>query len=196
MKVRVDTKKPFQGIIHGPNRTEPGCFTTGNSGLKTYLNIDLTRPSGSEVLYKSKSFKRKNHELLICLFFRVAVVSSTIKELKREDWHWQSELIQPLSCLKIDFMLSHVGVQVSKIHAMRCQLSNLKWRYQVIPSEKLTLCSRAGDINSELKSWNMTVRNIGFLLGKRKLFSFNLQLNSTFKSRDALPLMKPTLLWL
>ena len=49
MKIRVDTKKPFQGVIHGPNRTEPGCSTLGKSGLKTYLNIDLTRPSGSEV---------------------------------------------------------------------------------------------------------------------------------------------------
>jgi len=47
MKIRVDTKKPFQGIIHGPNRTEPGCSKAGNSGLKTYLNIDLTRPEGS-----------------------------------------------------------------------------------------------------------------------------------------------------
>ena len=49
MKIRVDTKKPFQGIIHGPNRTEPGCSKLGNSGLKTYLNIDLTRPEGSVV---------------------------------------------------------------------------------------------------------------------------------------------------
>ena len=45
MKIRVDTKNPFQGIIHGPNRTEPGCYTFGNSGLKTYLNIDLTKVS-------------------------------------------------------------------------------------------------------------------------------------------------------
>lgn len=49
MKIRVDTKQPFQGIIHGPNRTEPGCSVLGNSGLKTYLNIDLTKPSGTEV---------------------------------------------------------------------------------------------------------------------------------------------------
>ena len=49
MKIRVDTQKPFQGIIHGPNRTEPGCSVFGKSGLKTYLNIDLTRPSGTEV---------------------------------------------------------------------------------------------------------------------------------------------------
>merc|ERR1719210_2494894 len=47
MKIRVDTLKPFQGIIHGPNRTEPGCSVLGKSGLKTYLNIDLTRPEGA-----------------------------------------------------------------------------------------------------------------------------------------------------
>jgi len=47
MKIRVDTLTPFQGIIHGPNRTEPGCSVMGKSGLKTYLNIDLTRPEGA-----------------------------------------------------------------------------------------------------------------------------------------------------
>jgi len=63
MKIRVDTKKPFQGVIHGPNRTEPGCSTLGKSGLKTYLNIDLTRPSGSEgscgVKYDQRTEERK-----------------------------------------------------------------------------------------------------------------------------------------
>ena len=49
MKIRVDTLTPFQGIIHGPNRTEPGCSVMGKSGLKTYLNIDLTRPEGALV---------------------------------------------------------------------------------------------------------------------------------------------------
>ena len=43
MKIRVDTKLPFNGVIHGRNRTEPGCYVYGNSGLKTYLNIDLTK---------------------------------------------------------------------------------------------------------------------------------------------------------
>merc|ERR1740122_632001 len=47
MKIRVDTLTPFQGIIHGPNRTEPGCSVMGKSGLKTYLNIDLARPEGA-----------------------------------------------------------------------------------------------------------------------------------------------------
>ncbi len=63
MKIRVDTKKPFEGIIHAPNRTEEGCFTYGNSGLKTYLNIDLTRPSGAEgscgVKYNQRTEERR-----------------------------------------------------------------------------------------------------------------------------------------
>merc|ERR1712213_179449 len=63
MKIRVDTQKPFQGIIHGPNRTEPGCSVLGKSGLKTYLNIDLTAPSGSEgscgVKYNQRTEERK-----------------------------------------------------------------------------------------------------------------------------------------
>jgi len=58
MKVRVDTKQPFQGVIHGPNRTEPGCFTYGNSGLKTYLNIDLTKGSCG-VKYNSRTEERR-----------------------------------------------------------------------------------------------------------------------------------------
>ena len=52
MKIRVDTKTPFKGIIHGPNRTEPGCSVMGKDGLKTYFNIDLTRISGSWVSFK------------------------------------------------------------------------------------------------------------------------------------------------
>ena len=51
MKIRVDTKTPFKGIIHGPNRTEPGCSVFGKDGLKTYFNIDLTRLSGSWVSF-------------------------------------------------------------------------------------------------------------------------------------------------
>jgi hypothetical protein len=63
MKIRVDTLKPFQGIIHGPNRTEPGCSMEGNSGLKTFLNIDLTRPSGTEVrtYYIVNYFRSENY---------------------------------------------------------------------------------------------------------------------------------------
>ena len=36
----------FEGIIHGPNRTEPGCSVQGRGGLKTYLRIDLTKTDG------------------------------------------------------------------------------------------------------------------------------------------------------
>ena len=41
MTIRVDTADPFEGIIHGPNRTEPGCAVEGRGGRKTYLRIDL-----------------------------------------------------------------------------------------------------------------------------------------------------------
>lgn len=47
MTIRVDTDKPFEGVIHGPNRTEPGCSVSGKGGLKTYLKIDLSVPEGS-----------------------------------------------------------------------------------------------------------------------------------------------------
>ena len=53
MRIRVDTLKPFKGIIHaGTNRTEEGCFTLGNDGLKTYLNIDLTQRNGTAQVTK------------------------------------------------------------------------------------------------------------------------------------------------
>ena len=48
MTVRVDTKKPFEGIVHGPNRTEAGCSVLGRGGLKTYLRIDLGKGEGAE----------------------------------------------------------------------------------------------------------------------------------------------------
>ena len=46
MTIRVDTALPFDGVVHGPNRTEPGCSVTGKGGLKTYLKIDLGVPEG------------------------------------------------------------------------------------------------------------------------------------------------------
>ena len=46
MTIRVDTALPFYGVVHGPNRTEPGCSVTGQGGLKTYLKIDLGVPEG------------------------------------------------------------------------------------------------------------------------------------------------------
>ena len=46
MTIRVDTQEPFEGIIHGPNRTEAGCSVVGRGGTKTYLRIDLTKTEG------------------------------------------------------------------------------------------------------------------------------------------------------
>ena len=48
MTIRVDTQEPFEGIIHGPNRTEAGCSVVGRGGTKTYLRIDLTKTDGGE----------------------------------------------------------------------------------------------------------------------------------------------------
>lgn len=63
MTIRVDTKQPFEGIVHGPNRTEPGCSVQGRGGLKTYLRIDLTKTSGEEgscgVKYNQRTEQRK-----------------------------------------------------------------------------------------------------------------------------------------
>jgi len=47
MNIRVDTNVPFEGIIHGPNRTEDGCYAIGKGALKTYLKLDLTKPTGT-----------------------------------------------------------------------------------------------------------------------------------------------------
>jgi len=48
MTIRVDTLEPFEGVVHGPNRTEPGCSVAGTGGLKTYLRIDLNVPQGGQ----------------------------------------------------------------------------------------------------------------------------------------------------
>lgn len=47
MNIRVDTNIPFEGIIHGPNRTEEGCYAIGKGSRKTYLKLDLTKPPGT-----------------------------------------------------------------------------------------------------------------------------------------------------
>ena len=46
MKIRVDTREPFEGIIHSPNRSEPGCSVVGQGRKKTILLIDLTKTNG------------------------------------------------------------------------------------------------------------------------------------------------------
>merc|ERR1719273_1129680 len=47
MTIRVDTNIPFEGIIHGPNRTEEGCYALGKGARKTYLRLDLARAPGT-----------------------------------------------------------------------------------------------------------------------------------------------------
>jgi len=63
MNIRVDTALPFSGIIHGSNRTEPGCSALGRGGRKTYLKIDLTAAPGTwgscGVKYDQKTEERQ-----------------------------------------------------------------------------------------------------------------------------------------
>merc|ERR1711923_253737 len=47
MTIRVDTVQPFYGVIHGINRSEPGCSVLGQGGRKTKLTIDLSIPEGA-----------------------------------------------------------------------------------------------------------------------------------------------------
>jgi len=63
MTIRVDTEQPFRGVVHGPNRTEPGCSVEGTGGLKTYLKINLAKTPGQEgscgVKYDPKTEERR-----------------------------------------------------------------------------------------------------------------------------------------
>ena len=47
MTITVTSKEPFYGVVHGRNRTEPGCSVQGVGGLKTRLKVDLSIPEGS-----------------------------------------------------------------------------------------------------------------------------------------------------
>ena len=47
MTITVATKEPFYGVVHGRNRTEPGCSVQGVGGLKTRLQVDLSVPEGT-----------------------------------------------------------------------------------------------------------------------------------------------------
>jgi len=47
MTIRVDTVQPFYGVVHGINRSEPGCSVLGQGGRKTKLTIDLSIPEGA-----------------------------------------------------------------------------------------------------------------------------------------------------
>jgi len=45
MTIRVDTKNPFEGIVHTLGyKEEAGCFEIGRGGLKTFLSLDLATP--------------------------------------------------------------------------------------------------------------------------------------------------------
>jgi len=63
MTIRVDTAQPFYGVVHGPNRTEPGCSVTGQGELHTYLKIDLGvaqgLPGSCGVKYNSDTEERR-----------------------------------------------------------------------------------------------------------------------------------------
>merc|ERR550517_805445 len=63
MTIRVDTAQPFDGVVHGPNRTEPGCSVQGTGGLKTYLKINLAASPGTwgscGVKYDAKTEERR-----------------------------------------------------------------------------------------------------------------------------------------
>jgi hypothetical protein len=63
MNIRVDTTLPFEGIIHGPNRSEAGCSQIGRGGLKTIFTIDLNKPEGSPgscgVVFNEKTDERR-----------------------------------------------------------------------------------------------------------------------------------------
>jgi len=63
MTIRVDTAQPFDGVVHGPNRTEPGCSVQGTGGLKTYLKINLAAAPGTwgscGVKYDPKTEERR-----------------------------------------------------------------------------------------------------------------------------------------
>ena len=47
MTITVTTEEPFYGVVHGRNRSEPGCSVSGNGGLKTRLQVDLSIPEGT-----------------------------------------------------------------------------------------------------------------------------------------------------
>lgn len=69
MTIQVQTSQPFEGVIHSPNRTEPGCSTYGLGGLKTKFEIDLTRPEGSEGSCGVK-YNAQTEETRVALYVR------------------------------------------------------------------------------------------------------------------------------
>jgi len=47
MTITVATQQPFYGVVHGRNRSEPGCSVQGSGGLRTRLRVDLSVAEGS-----------------------------------------------------------------------------------------------------------------------------------------------------
>jgi len=69
MTIRVHTKQPFEGVIHGINRTEPGCTMFGDGALRTKFEIDLNKPEGSEGSCGVK-FDKKAQETRMAIYVR------------------------------------------------------------------------------------------------------------------------------
>jgi len=69
MTIRIHTKQPFEGVIHGINRTEPGCTKFGDGGLRTKFEIDLNKPEGSEGSCGVK-FDKKAQETRMAIYVR------------------------------------------------------------------------------------------------------------------------------
>ena len=72
MTITVTTKEPFYGVVHGRNRSEPGCSVQGNGGLKTRLKVDLSVPEGTPgncgVRYNPVRVMMKTSSILMMLF--------------------------------------------------------------------------------------------------------------------------------
>ena len=59
--------QPFYGVVHGRNRSEPGCSVQGSGGLRTRLRVDLSVAEGSPgscgVRYNPVSTHREGEEV-------------------------------------------------------------------------------------------------------------------------------------
>ena len=74
MTVRVDTKNPFEGVLHAVGhkwadqwivtsipdplpfiRSEAGCYEVGRGGLKTFLRLNISTPGACGVQYNAVS---------------------------------------------------------------------------------------------------------------------------------------------
>jgi len=59
MTIRVDTKNPFEGIIHAvDHKSEAGCYEVGRGGLKTFLRLDISTPGACGLQYNAETGDR------------------------------------------------------------------------------------------------------------------------------------------